>query len=125
MVFIVFWLLCSHCKNLNANLAGIIVTECKNSQELANFNLLFLLHQVCKEVTETYCEIQLYKECQWTMTKKTVPFNEQVIDTFIPWKCTEGRKLYNNKKYDPICKPEDRKDCTQVWKEKANGEKVQ
>ena len=124
MVFFVFWLLCSHCKNLNANLAGIIVTECKNSQELASFNLLFLLHQVCIDVTETYCEVQLYKDCRETMTKKTFPSNEQVFDTFIPWKCTEGQKVYNNRINHSDCKIENRTDCSQVWKTNANGEKV-
>ena len=124
MGFFVFWLLCSHCKNLNANLAGIIVTECKNSQELASFNLLFLLHQVCIDVTETYCEVQLYKDCRETMTKKTFPSNEQVFDTFIPWKCTEGKKFYNITKHEPICTSEDRKDCLQEWKINANGDMV-
>ena len=58
------------------------------------------------------------------MTNETFPSDEQVIETYIPWTCTDGQKNHYRKKIEPICKPEERKNCVQVWETNANGEKV-
>ena len=88
-------------------------------------DILFLLQQVCIDVTELHCDIHLYSDCRLTMTNKTFASDDQVIKTFQSYKCTDGKETVTvRKKYEPNCKIEETKNCVQVWKTLANGEKV-
>jgi len=79
---------------------------------------------VCKPVTEMRCDIHLYTECQLTMTNETFPSEEPVVTTFTPRTCTDGEDIVYHKKFEPNCTIEESKNCVQVWKTLANGEKV-
>ena len=81
--------------------------------------------QVCKPVTEMRCDIHLYTECRLTMTNEKFPSDEPVVDTFTPRTCTDGEDTVYHKKFEPNCTIEESKNCVQVWKTLANGEKVQ
>ena len=88
-------------------------------------DILFLLHQVCLEMTELHCDIHLYSDCGLTMNSKTITSDDEVIKTLQTHKCTEGKQTVTvRKKYEPDCKIQKEKNCVQVWKTLANGEKV-
>ena len=59
-----------------------------------------------------------------TMTNETFPSEEPVVTTFTPRTCTDGEDIVYHKKFEPNCTIEESKNCVQVWKTLANGEKV-
>ena len=66
----------------------------------------------------------MYTECRLTMTNEKFPSDEPVVDTFTPRTCTDGEDTVYHKKFEPNCTIEESKNCVQVWKTLANGEKV-
>jgi len=78
----------------------------------------------CKPVTETKCELVLYTECEMICNKTNVKTSKCEIKPENLWKCdTSNITIYHNKSM-PVCKTEESRQCTQIWKTLPNGEKV-
>ena len=87
-------------------------------------DVLFLLHQVCMDVTEMRCNIHLSVECRTTMTDKTYPADKKVKVHFTPKTCTDIQETIYHTKLKPQCKTEEKEVCSEAWKTLADGTKV-
>ena len=130
--FIPFQLLCVHLqKHINIPSTSMRWWSLfKNglSNNLENFasegDILFLLHQVCINVTELRCNIHLYLECKTIMTSTKFPSDKKVKVSFTPKNCTVIEETVYHKKPKPKCITEERENCVEAWKTLANGTQV-
>ena len=79
---------------------------------------------VCEMVTDMVCEVHPYTECFLHMKNITRSTSFTTVDTFVPNTYKTGDKIQKHKKFKPECEEKESLNCVQVWKELANGQKV-